>query len=59
MFETGVLINPLPLRENELKRPETFSNPAPIENINNQALRDRYMSKGSTASRITRVTHIS
>ena len=46
MFETGVLINPLPLRENELKRPETFSNPALIENINNQALRDRLYEQG-------------
>ena len=39
MLETGVLIDPLPLWEDELKRPETFSNPALIENIKREGLR--------------------
>ncbi len=39
MLETGVLIDPLPLWEEELKRPETFSNPALIENIKREGLR--------------------
>jgi len=37
MLETGILIDPLPLWEDELKRPETFSNPALIENIKRTA----------------------
>ena len=39
MLETGVLIDPRPLWEDELKRPETFSNPALIENIKREGLR--------------------
>ena len=39
MLETGVLIDPLPLWEDELKRPETFSNPTLIENIKREGLR--------------------
>jgi DNA invertase Pin-like site-specific DNA recombinase/predicted nucleotidyltransferase len=39
MLENGVLIDPLPLWEDELKRPETFSNPALIENIKREGLR--------------------
>src|SRR5271157_2158790 len=33
MMETGVLVDPLPLWEDELKRPEQFSNPKLIANI--------------------------
>jgi DNA invertase Pin-like site-specific DNA recombinase/predicted nucleotidyltransferase len=39
MLETGILIDPLPLWEDELKRPETFTNPALIENIKREGLR--------------------
>jgi DNA invertase Pin-like site-specific DNA recombinase/predicted nucleotidyltransferase len=39
MMETGVLIDALPLWEDELKRPERFSNPALIESINRDGLR--------------------
>jgi predicted nucleotidyltransferase len=39
MLETGILIDPLPLWEDELKRPETFSNPALIESIKREGLR--------------------
>jgi predicted nucleotidyltransferase len=39
MMETGVLIDPLPLWEDELRRPEQFSNPALIENIKRDGLR--------------------
>jgi len=33
MLETGVLIDPLPLWEDEWTHPERFSNPALIDNI--------------------------
>ena len=33
MLETGVLVQGLPLWDEELRRPETFSNPALIANI--------------------------
>lgn len=33
MLENGILIDALPLWEDEMRRPETFSNPALIENI--------------------------
>jgi DNA invertase Pin-like site-specific DNA recombinase len=39
MLETGVLVDPLPLWEDELKRPERFSNPALIDNIKREGLR--------------------
>jgi predicted nucleotidyltransferase len=39
MLENGILIDPLPLWEGELDRPETFSNPALIENIKREGLR--------------------
>jgi len=39
MMETGIHIQPLPLWEAELKRPELFSNPALIENIKREGLR--------------------
>ena len=39
MMETGVLVQPLPLWKEELKRPETFSNPALIHNIRREGLR--------------------
>lgn len=39
MLESGILIDPLPLWEGELRRPETFSNPALIENIKREGLR--------------------
>jgi predicted nucleotidyltransferase len=39
MLETGILIQPLPLWENEVKRPELFSNPALIETIKRDGLR--------------------
>ncbi len=38
MQETGVLVDPLPLWEDELKRPELFSNPALIEKIKRDGL---------------------
>jgi DNA invertase Pin-like site-specific DNA recombinase/predicted nucleotidyltransferase len=38
MLETGVLVDPLPLWEGELKRPELFSNPRLIENIKHEGL---------------------
>jgi predicted nucleotidyltransferase len=41
MLETGILIDPLPLWESELNRPETFSNPALIEIIKRDGLRLR------------------
>jgi predicted nucleotidyltransferase len=37
--ETGILIQALPLWENEMNRPELFSNPALIENIKRDGLR--------------------
>jgi predicted nucleotidyltransferase len=39
MLETGVLVEPLPLWADELKRPETFSNPALIRSIQRDGLR--------------------
>jgi hypothetical protein len=39
MMETGVMVQAVPLWESELKRPETFSNPALIENIRRDGLR--------------------
>jgi DNA invertase Pin-like site-specific DNA recombinase/predicted nucleotidyltransferase len=39
MMETGVLVEALPLWADELKRPETFSNPALIRNIRRDGLR--------------------
>ena len=39
MLENGILIDPLPLWEGEMRRPETFSNPALIENIKREGLR--------------------
>jgi DNA invertase Pin-like site-specific DNA recombinase/predicted nucleotidyltransferase len=37
--ETGILVQALPLWENEMNRPELFSNPALIENIKREGLR--------------------
>jgi predicted nucleotidyltransferase len=39
MMETGVLVDPFPLWEYELARPETFGNPALIANIKREGLR--------------------
>lgn len=39
MMETGVMVQALPLWESELKRPDSFSNPALIENIRRDGLR--------------------
>jgi DNA invertase Pin-like site-specific DNA recombinase/predicted nucleotidyltransferase len=39
MLETGVLVDPLPLWEDELKRPEQFNNPRLIDNIRRDGLR--------------------
>lgn len=39
MMETGVMVQAVPLWESELKRPETFSNPALIEAIRREGLR--------------------
>jgi DNA invertase Pin-like site-specific DNA recombinase/predicted nucleotidyltransferase len=39
MQETGILIDPLPLWESDLKRPELFTNPQLIENIKREGLR--------------------
>jgi DNA invertase Pin-like site-specific DNA recombinase len=39
MLETGVLVQPTPLWEGELKRPKEFSNPKLIENIKREGLR--------------------
>ena len=39
MLETGVLVEALPLWADELKRPETFSNPALIRNIQRDGVR--------------------
>jgi DNA invertase Pin-like site-specific DNA recombinase len=39
LMETGVLVEALPLWADELKRPETFSNPALIRNIQRDGLR--------------------
>lgn len=39
MLETGVVVQALPLWEDDLKRPERFGNPAFIENIRRHGLR--------------------
>ena len=39
MLETGVLVSPLPLWEDEFQQPERFSNPALIANIKREGLR--------------------
>ncbi len=39
MMETGILVDPLPLWEDELKRPERFSNPRLIDNIKGDGVR--------------------
>ena len=39
MLETGVLVEALPLWEDELRLPDTFSNPALIHNIQREGLR--------------------
>ena len=39
MMETGVLVSPLPLWEDEFAHPERFSNPALIANIQREGLR--------------------
>jgi len=39
MMETGVLVDPLPLWEGEMKYPEQFSNPKLIDNIQHEGLR--------------------
>jgi predicted nucleotidyltransferase len=39
MLETGVLVDPLPLWEWEVANPETFGNPALIENIKREGVR--------------------
>lgn len=39
MLETGILVQALPLWEDELKHPELFSNPALIANIKREGLR--------------------
>jgi DNA invertase Pin-like site-specific DNA recombinase/predicted nucleotidyltransferase len=39
LMETGILVEALPLWADELKRPETFSNPALIRNIQRDGLR--------------------
>jgi predicted nucleotidyltransferase len=39
LLDTGVLVEALPLWENELEHPESFSNPALIENIKEEGIR--------------------
>jgi DNA invertase Pin-like site-specific DNA recombinase len=39
MMDTGVLVSPLPLWPDEFARPDTFSNPALIRNIQREGLR--------------------
>lgn len=39
MLETGVMVQAVPLWESELKRPESFGNPALIQNIRRDGLR--------------------
>lgn len=39
MMETGVLVEALPIWEDEWDHPERFSNPALIENIRHQGIR--------------------
>jgi len=38
LLETGVLVGPLPLWENEWEHPEQFNNPALIENIQREGV---------------------
>lgn len=39
LLETGILVQALPIWEEELEHPETFSNPALIENIRRDGVR--------------------
>jgi predicted nucleotidyltransferase len=39
MLETGILVEALPLWESEWEHPETFNNPALIENIRREGVR--------------------
>ena len=39
MLETGVLVEAIPLWEDEWEHPERFSNPALIENIRREGVR--------------------
>lgn len=39
MLETGIRVEALPLWESEWERPETFNNPALIENIRREGIR--------------------
>ena len=39
IIETGILVDPLLLWEDELKRPEQFSNPKLIDNIKREGVR--------------------
>jgi uncharacterized protein len=39
LLETGIRVQPLPLWESEWEHPETFSNPALIENIRREGVR--------------------
>jgi predicted nucleotidyltransferase len=38
MLQTGVTVSPLPLWEDEVQRPETYTNPALLENIRREGL---------------------
>lgn len=38
-LETGVLIQPLPVWENEWRHPETYKNPALLRNISRDGVR--------------------
>jgi len=39
MLETGLLVEPIPLLDDEWEHPERFSNPALIENIRREGVR--------------------
>ena len=39
LLETGILISPLPVWLDEWTHPETYSNPALLENINREGIR--------------------
>jgi hypothetical protein len=39
MLETGILIQPVPLWEEEWKSPEQFDNPALVRNIQREGIR--------------------
>lgn len=39
LLETGILISPLPVWENEWKHPESFANPALLRNIERDGIR--------------------